>query len=444
MVKSAPANIIILFLLLLTNDFLAQGVFSTVSANKNEVYVGEPVQITVSVFTPTWFTKGVDIGNIKVNGAFSVYFRSLSTSRKINGQTYAGVQLFYNVFPFEEQDIVIPALSFEVETPAVGGYKGIRRKVQTKETVIRNKPIPPDIDPGQWFVSGGMTVRENWKGNLNSVKVGDVLERTITRNANNTVAELIPPVIWDSIASVSLYPIRPIVNTNKGKLAISATRTDGVKYLFEEEGDIILPDIEFSWWNPSQNKYLKRTIKGRTISVKPNPDLGILRTIKDSLAVKQEVLNAEEDEKEAKTYFGLPLKQFLILLAVLCIVVYLLIRYLLKARKVLIRKREEYRASESYAFRRFLSVANSEEPGKTISALYGWIGHLGLKEPTLRELAIACDSKELMFEIETIEGVLIDKNKGRLPINKKLWQRSRNKLIKIEQEVPSVTDWINP
>lgn len=444
MVKRYLRYMITLVLFFISSHFFAQGVFSTVTSNKSQVYVGEPVAITVSVYTPTWFTKGVDIGNLTVNGAFTVYFRSVSTSRKIKGQTYAGIQFIYNVFPFEEQDIVIPALNFEVESPNVGDYKGIRRKIQSKEKVIKIKPTPPEIDRDQWFVTGGMTVRENWKGNLKAVKVGDVIERTITRYTRNTVAELIPPILWDSILSVSEYPIRPEVTTNKTRTDISAIRTDGVKYLFEEEGEIVLADMEFSWWNPYQKKYLKRTIKGRTIRVKPNPDLGILRTIKDSLEVKQELINTEEEKKEAKTYFGLSLKEFLALLVVVSIVIYLFIRYLLKARKAFIRKWGAYRASESYAFKRFLSDSNSEDPGKAIPALYHWIGHLNLTEPTLRELAFASENEALLSEIETIEAVLKDKNVNRLSINKKLWRQTRDKLIKVQKEAPPGREWINP
>jgi hypothetical protein len=433
-----------LVLFLISNQIFAQGVFSTISSNKSQVYVGEPVAITISVYTPTWFTQGVDIGNLTVNGAFTVYFRSVSTSRKIKGQTYAGIQFIYNVFPFEEQDIVIPALNFEVESPAIGDYKGIRRKVKSKEKVIKIKPTPADIDRDQWFVTGGMTVRENWKGNLKNVKVGDVLERSITRYTRNTVAELIPPIIWDSIPSVSMYSVRPNVNTNKTRTDISATRTDGVKYLFEEEGDIVLDDMEFSWWNPYQKKYLKRTIKGRTIKVQPNPDLGILKTIKDSLEVKQEVLIEEETEKVATTYFGLSLKQFLALLVVLGFVIYLFIRLSLKVRKILIRKWAAYRASEAYAFQKFLSDANSGNLNTTITALYHWISHLDLIEPTLRELASASKNEAFLSEIEAIEAALKDENISRVSINRKLWRQTRYNLMKIQKEAPLSHEWINP
>ncbi len=427
----------------MSSHFFAQGIFSTVTSNKSQVYVGEPVAITVSVYTPTWFTQGVDIGNLTVNGAFTVYFRSISTSRKIKGQTYAGIQFIYNVFPFEEQDIVIPALSFEVESPALGGYKGIRRKVQSKEKVIKIKPTPPDIDRDQWFVTGGMTVRENWNGNLNAVKVGDVLERTITRNTSNTIAELIPPILWDSIPSVSSYPMRPKVNTNKTRTAISAIRTDGVKYLFEEEGDIVLADMEFSWWNPYQKRYLKRTIKGRTISVQPNPDLGILKTIKDSLAVKQELIKVEKTEKEAKTYFGLSLKELLALLVVLVIVAYFLIKYVLKVRKFLIQKRAAYRASETYAFRRFLSTVSSKKSQLILPNLYLWISHIQLGEPTLKAFAAKAKYAPLNTEIDRLELQLNNQPKH-LDLDKTIWRKARKYFLNAKRKPRENGFWVNP
>ena len=74
------------FLLLLWGQgAFSQGhLFSDVKLNQGSVYVGQPVKVTVLVYTSTWFTRGVDPGNIKVNGAFTVYFRSVSSSKQIN------------------------------------------------------------------------------------------------------------------------------------------------------------------------------------------------------------------------------------------------------------------------------------------------------------------------------------------------------------------------
>ncbi|MCK5816354.1 MAG: hypothetical protein KAH07_10470, partial [Flavobacteriaceae bacterium] len=94
----------ILFLLLICSQLFygQRHLISDVSINRSSVFVGQPVKVSVSVYTSTWFTKGVNPGNIKVNGAFTVYFRSLSNSKKINRQTYAGVTMYFHVFPYDD------------------------------------------------------------------------------------------------------------------------------------------------------------------------------------------------------------------------------------------------------------------------------------------------------------------------------------------------------
>ncbi len=444
MVGNIYRNIILLVILHTSFYGLSQGVFSTVSVNKSEVYVGEAVELTVSVFTPTWFTKGVDIGNIKVNGAFSVYFRSVSTSKSINGQTYAGVLLIYNLFPFEEEDIVVPSLTFEVESPALGGYKGITRKVQTKEKIISIKPKPIIENSEMWLVTGGLQVQERWMGNLKGIKVGDVLERSITRNATNTVAELIPPIIWDSIPNVSSYLTTPVVTTNKSKTSISATRKEAIKYLFEEEGEVQIPELEFEWWNPYQKKFLKRTLKGQTIVVAPNPNLGILKTIKDSLKTKVEQPPIEENSKNATSYFGLSLREFLTVVILLGILAYFIFQLVRKVWKVQSQKRRAYKNSELYAFRQFLKHSQNTKINTLIHILYQWLDHLDLSEPTLRAFAEKSSNKEVLLEIERMEEILREDGNILFSTSKSLWKRARSNYQK-NQTVKRISNvWINP
>ncbi len=202
--------------------------------------------------------------------------------------------------------------------------------------------------------------------------------------------------------------------------------------------------MEFSWWNPYQKKYLKRTIKGRTISVKPNPDLGILRTIKDSLNVKQALINTEEDEKEAKTYFGLSLKELLALLVVLGIVLSILIRFLLKARKAYIRKRKEYRASETYAFRRFLSKVSSKKSNLILPALYRWISHIQLEAPTLKAFAAKAQYEPLITEIDQLEKQLNEQPEKLIDLDKTIWRKARKSFLNAKKKPRENRFWVNP
>ena len=417
-------------------------IFSQVTVNKNNVYVGEAVEVTIGIYTSTWFTQGVDIGNISINGAFSVYFRSVSTVKKIKGKSYAGVQFIYHVFPFENQDIIIPSLNVQVETPKEGGYKGVKRQLKTKERTIKIKPYPPGIDKSTWMVTNSMTVNEQWLGNTKTIKVGDVLERKITRRANGTVSELLPPIIWDSIPNISLYPSQSALNTNKSKTAISASRTDGVRYLFEEEGEVIIPDMEFLWWSSYRKRFYKKTVKGLTVNVLPNPDLEMLKTVKAKLSSA-----AQEDNQEAESeeflILGFTVKHFLIGVISISLILFILLKMLIKVVTLIKKNNKVYKQSEAYAFKRFKIAIRSQNRKTIIPQLYKWLDQLHLEEPTLNAVFLKSKNEKLLVEIKNIEEQL-GKDDSSLIINYNLWAKVRKDLLQGNKNTTLINTWINP
>jgi len=419
-------------------------VFSEVRLNKGEVFVGEPVQLTISVYTSTFFTKGVDPGNIKINGAFSVYFRAVSSVKKISGVTYAGVDLIYNVFPFEEKDLVIPSLQIEVETPNPGDYKGVRRTLKTRERILRIKPPPASVSREKWLVTPSLSVTESWGNIPSEIRVGEVLERSIRRRASGTVSELIPPVKWDSIPGVSQYPARSEVQNDKSRNSISGTRTEGMRYLFEKEGEVVIPDLEFVWWHPYQKKMYKRTLKGKTIKVVPNPDLEMLRTSREALSASVAADAKAESEEQPFRILGLTVKELLIWSLLLAIGGYFLVRGGRRLFRHLSERKRRYRASEHYAFKVFLSRCHGRDPRQLVDSLYQWIGHLPLEEPTLVAFAAKSGNRALQNEIRALEAFLGGGQGSGISLRKDLWRNARKEFLKGLRKNDAGKDWINP
>ena len=376
----------LIFVLSLTSINLSgQQLWSEIQLNKSSVFIGEPIEVSVLVYTSTWFTSGVDPGNIKVDDASTVYFRSVSTSKSANGKTYSGVQMIFNVFPFEEGNLTFPSLDIEVETPAEGDYKGVRRIVKTKERIIKVKPIPPGFESNDWLVTTDLSVTENWSGNLEKVMVGDVLERRIIKRAQNTIAALIPFTSWDSVPDVSLYPKSPNTQNNRTKTSISASTSESVRYLFEKEGEIEIPEKIFKWWDPYQQKLYKRTLPSRKIQVKENPDLDILSSIRDSLATEiQAEKLAASTEKISPDYKSLGKRMVLVVmgLAIMILIVWEIKKLIKRSKKA----RQAYLKSESYYFKEFLKSIVSRDLKKIEKKLYNWIDSLKLEEPSLNYL----------------------------------------------------------
>lgn len=424
----------------------AQKLWSDVRLDRSSTYLGQPVKVRITVYTSTWFTRGVDLGNIKVNGAFTVYFRPVSRTLKIDGQTYAAVEQVYNVFPYSEDDIVFPSLDIEVETPPEGEYKGVVRKLKSAEKQIRVKPVPPNFDEGQWLVATGMQVGDNWSGDRQEVKVGDVLQRRITRTAYNTVSELIPPIAWDSLPGVSLYPARSEVRNNKTKTAFSATRTETMRYLFEKEGKVTIPEMVFTWYHPYQQRLYKRTLKEVTFDVQPNPDLGMLESIRDSLAAQQAAEASVEAEEEPFTILGLTLKQFLIAAALAIAGAYLLFLFLRGTIRFFKKRRERYRNSEAFFFRQFEAAVRRKDRERIVRTLYRWIDELKLPEPSLFYFAKTYGSAELAEAAANLENRLTGQSPS-VKVDLDSWKEARRNYLQRKSENTTAFDheaWINP
>ncbi|WP_051315381.1 BatD family protein [Algoriphagus terrigena] len=431
MARNGKLIAVVGFWLGLSIQTFAQTIWADVTLNKSSVYVGEPVSVSVKVYTSTWFTTGLDLGNIKVQDAFSVYFRPVSTSFQRDGKNYAGVELIYNVFPYETGDVTFPVLDIEVESPAPGGYKGIKHTVKTKEKTIKVKPAPASFASGEWLVAGGLSVSDHWNVAPKQVKVGDVLQRQISRTAYGTVSELIPPIAWDSLPGVSEYPSRSAVSNNKDKTSISASRTETMRYLFEKEGEVTIPEMVFTWYNPAHEKLYKRTLKAVTIQVEPNPDLGVLATVRDSLAQEQAEALAETAEAGPKKILGMSPRRFTALLLAGIIVLIFLFRAL---RRLYVRgkvKRAAYRVSEPYFFNQFKKALRSGDPAQISSKLYSWIDSMQLEEPSvgyfLRKFGAKSAPKAKM---------------GFSTISLGEWEKARQSYL--DREARQETSWINP
>jgi len=443
--KQSGNAILMLIGLVLVNNVYSQNVWSEVSLNKSSVYVGEPVEVTITVYTSTWFTKGLDLGNIKVNGAFSVYFRPVSTSFSRDGKTYAGVQQIYHVFPYSEKDIVFPSLDITVESPPEGGFKGERQVVKTAEKPIRVQPTPGGFDQDQWLVTTDLSVADRWQGDLQNVKVGDVLVRRIDRTAQGTVAELIPPIKWDSIPGVSQYRARSNVENRKTTTTFSASRTETMRFLFEKEGEVTIPATVFNWYNPVEKQPYKRTLQEISITVKPNPDLGVLASVRDSLRVQQEEMLQESEEDQLFRLFGLSPKQLLGIILLTIIVTYALAHLVKWARIHLRERHEQYLRSEAYYFDRFKKLATKNDPNSTLNALYRWIDELHLHEPSLEYFARNYGSEELLNEVTELEKDAANPP-SQIKINLHEWKKARQSYNHGEMKTkPSDSiSWINP
>ena len=71
------------------------------SLSARQVYVGQPVRLTVSVFTTTWFTSPINLTEPRPQYAVVQTLDSTPFTRREGRITYAGVTFTYLIYPFQ-------------------------------------------------------------------------------------------------------------------------------------------------------------------------------------------------------------------------------------------------------------------------------------------------------------------------------------------------------
>ncbi|WP_298534129.1 BatD family protein [uncultured Algibacter sp.] len=428
---------------------MSQNIIAYATVNTNEAYIGQPVKLTVSVYTSTWFTEGVDLGNIQIDNALTVYFRSVSNSRAFSGKNYAGVSFYYNVFPTEEGQITIPSLSINIASPKPGDYKGLKKTVTTKPKSFNVLPVPLGYNPNNWLVATYLNVNQKWSTALDNIKVGDVVQRTIDRSAGGTMAEFIPASIWDSIPGISVYPRRAKVNTKKSKTAISASRSETVNYLFEKEGEVIFPATEYMYWNSNNKKFYRKHIDSVMIQVKPNPDLSMLSSIKKSL--QKDTIEATETQEKPFLIFGLTPKTFVKYLIFVLVIGFVAI-YLIKRLNTFIKhKRALYLHSETFAFNKLKKALNHHDYFAFSGASHTWVKKLNPEFETLEDLVEHSNSNALHQTLSELSHSVFKKEKTKVTLYSNVLEAiktTRDEYFKNQSHTKKLATknnkWLNP
>jgi hypothetical protein len=361
----------ILCLVAMTGTVEGQGCFAKVSLDRRSVYVQQPFKVTITVLTPTWYTAPLDFDNIQIPSAFILPFdRTMPGMFDINGKKYAGLQFYYIVFPYKAGSFTIPSLDIIAQTPAEGSSESRKVRIKTPAEHFTVKAIPENAGGKNWFVAKNVFVHETWSKPLKNLKVGDIVERTITIDAKGTLPQFIPQLPKDSLAFASTYLQDAELKDERDDYDANGRLTQSVIYLLEKEGDFTIPAVAVQWWNPNNSKLYSKHAFAGNIHVKPNPNLGMLASLKDSLAEKQAATAPAPVSKKLRTIFGIPWYWALLIVVAGIWVLYRLIAISLDRLKTLHAAYRRYMEGETHAFRLFLRSPMAVK--SLVPKLYRW------------------------------------------------------------------------
>jgi hypothetical protein len=345
--------------------------FVQTQLDRNTVYAQQPFKVTFTVLTATWYTAPLEFDNLQIPNAFIMPFdKTIPGMFPFNGKQYAGLQFYYIVFPYKAGRFTLPAINIVAETPAVGDYKGKKVNIKTRPIFYIVKPVPKGMATDNWFVAKDVSISKTWNKPLNKLKVGDVIISKTVINARGTLPQFIPELKTDSLDWAGVYPGSATLADTRDEYDANGARTQTATYLLEKEGDFTFPPSTIEWFNPNNGRVYKRNTPLVKIHVAPNPNLGILKTLKDSLNAKQPIKETLSVKHGPKLIYGIPWYYFaLYSLAALC-VLYFIVRIIVKVIKWGRGKYRAYLSSEEYWFGKFKS--SSMTLPVLFKNLYAW------------------------------------------------------------------------
>lgn len=452
-------NILFWALLLVSFSLGAQTkpakIWATATFNKSEVQLGEPLLVTVTVYTSTWFTKPPIFEEIQIKGSLMAKLEQNGGARTaiIGKKRYPAIEQKFVVYPNIIGENVLPSFKVTTECPPEGGYKGVSREVFSKARSFTVLGPPEGIDPNKYLAANNLTVKDYWDTDLTKVKAGDVLERRITYNASGSLAATIPPTTIDSIDFGTVYAKTPILNNRQNSASFSGTRTEIYTYLLEKDGDFEIPEITIQWYKLSSRSLETEVIESVPLSIAENPDLEFILTRQKELQAELEATKEEEPEaKEPFSFMGLNWWQLLLVIVALVVV----IRFLAKHITFFIARQKEKRQleldSEEHYYKAFKHTVQQGhgKPKEVLQAFYSWYDRYRVNTLGPEGKELFDDEKDAELERDSQEAlgqIYSGHPKGPKPNFKKLLgfiSKKRSKPPRSVDETAVNPEHINP
>ena len=188
---------------------------------KDEAWTGEGVPLVITLYSPGPFsgTASFDLPELPKT-AFVKVGTPLVGSEEVDGESYITQRHEFTIFTQQAGEIVIPTFSirfsgkktFTSDPEPMGGA--------TQELRFQSKRPPGTESMGVVISVSEMKVQQVWQPELTAeINAGDVIQRTITRTAEDTTAMMFPAVVASALDGVRIYDQQPIVEdkTERGE-----------------------------------------------------------------------------------------------------------------------------------------------------------------------------------------------------------------------------------
>jgi hypothetical protein len=221
------------------------------------VLVGQQFRVDVTVVAPNFFLSPPQFPLFDIPGTVVTLPDEIAqnSTEAIDGETYAAIRRSYLITPQRAGDFVLPPAQITFQYAAEPGKPGVAAVVTLPPQAFTAQ-LPAGANASASSLVTKVVVTQTLNGDLQNMKAGGALTRTIETFAPNTQAMMIPPPVFEAPDGVRVYlhdPLLTDVTTDRGDFT-GGQRVDQVTYVFEKPGAYTLPAVEVHWFDASAGR----------------------------------------------------------------------------------------------------------------------------------------------------------------------------------------------
>ena len=213
----------------------------------------------------------------------------------IDGERYGVYEKRYVIFPQRSGPLEVPDILFRGEVTD-GSSNFVFRNLNTRRVTAFIEGITIDVlerpvaiqGNDFWLPVSNLTLEESWSTDINNLKVGDSVVRTVTMTADGLDGAVLPPFGPAEIEGLNLYPDPAEIERTFVEGAIVGTRIETTSIVPIASGNVVIPEISIPWWNIDTNQ-LEATIIPATRLV--------IATVTGEIPAEQTVASSENLEE---------------------------------------------------------------------------------------------------------------------------------------------------
>lgn len=377
MIRSVCIGLFVVFACL--TQALGQGATNVpivrVDVDPKTATVGQPIDLRVTVLSPTWFTKPPVFSNFEIQNAVTRLppNASFATSERINGATWSGVSRVYKIYPMVAAVYELSGQSVAMTYADPDTNKPVEF-VSPIPTFGFTGAVPKGAETLAPFLAGtDLSLTQDVDGETRSIEVGAAIVRTVSVRLEGMPVMFIPQLIDPAaVPGVSAMAREPAIEEKPGERGgpVTSSRTESTTYVFEQGGDLVLPAISYSWWN----------IETRKIETAAVPKIEISVLMPDPAAGKTAA------ERIADAVLATP-RRSLAISAVLILALMAILRYRKRIAASIAGYRRARQASERACFQRLLKAVSTAPTIRIDTEVRAWMPHFS-GSSTIHDLAV--------------------------------------------------------